>query len=541
MRKRQKLAVAAAVFTTAALAGGYTAFAQEAEQQQTLTVQILDRSGGVPDGSRVFFSDNAAPQDTTELEFDADGVATASLEPGDYTMAHSTWTDAAGGDGGEMAIGLTGFTIGSESAEIVLDAAVADAVSVEVEQPDAELLATSISLTAYTESGDQLQVAENAGPDTEVYLFPASDLPGYETNFFYAPTLVSPAGASDPYQYNLAFPELGGYPADTAYAVSDSDLAEVQTSYPGLGAAVDGRFCIAADPWVQVAYPECVYVDTPAPGERTNYFTVDTDVKWRYQYEAGTWDDNGIQEDGFFVRDYFEVEAGASTWSVPRGPLAPSLGSYGVTSTDDDRTMSYNPSPFQGPDGESIRYSGWDGESTAELFVDGESLEIDDTGPSWDGSASFDLSDASAGRYTLAFEGTHGAENMALGTEVSNEWSFDLDPSEADEEGYLSAFLPTVAIVIDGAAGGFVPRESDEATLDLMYGDDAGLQDLVFEVSYDDGATWTETELDFEPGSTSATAALDHPADAEYVSIRVTGTNGPVDFEHTVLRSFGLR
>lgn len=59
---------------------------------------------------------------------------------------------------------------------------------------------------------------------------------------------------------------------------------------------------------------------------------------------------------------------------------------------------------------------------------------------------------------------------------------------------------------------------------------------MSLEVSYDDGATWTEAELDGD------TAALEHPEEAEFVSLRLTAADSAgTDVTHTTIRSYGLR
>jgi hypothetical protein len=63
---------------------------------------------------------------------------------------------------------------------------------------------------------------------------------------------------------------------------------------------------------------------------------------------------------------------------------------------------------------------------------------------------------------------------------------------------------------------------------------------MTFEVSYDDGATWKAVELDRD-GDT-ATAELDHPRKARWVSVRMTALDDRgTEVEHTTIRAYGLR
>jgi hypothetical protein len=65
-----------------------------AEGAQTLTVTVRDRSGGAPEDSYVTWFDTADLDHNGTLEFDADGIATADLEPGTYLLTHSFGRDA---------------------------------------------------------------------------------------------------------------------------------------------------------------------------------------------------------------------------------------------------------------------------------------------------------------------------------------------------------------------------------------------------------------------------------------------------------------
>ena len=129
---------------------------------------------------------------------------------------------------------------------------------------------------------------------------------------------------------------------------------------------------------------------------------------------------------------------------------------------------------------------------------------------------------------------------MLFGTESTMEWTFDSAPVEESTE----FVLPVVSIEADGTEGGYAERSAfQDIALELIAYEtlpEPTAEDLTFEVSYDDGATWTAIELDRD-GNT-ATATLDHPDGAEFVSVRMTALDDAgTEIALTTIRSYGLR
>jgi hypothetical protein len=85
----------------------------------------------------------------------------------------------------------------------------------------------------------------------------------------------------------------------------------------------------------------------------------------------------------------------------------------------------------------------------------------------------------------------------------------------------------------------------DDQDVELEFATQPGAEQQVcaamtFEVSYDDGATWDLVDIDRE--GNSATAELEHPEDAAFVSVRFTAADEAGNtVTHTTIRSYGLR
>ncbi|MEU6249396.1 hypothetical protein [Glycomyces sp. NPDC047010] len=520
-------------------ADGAAAFADG--DLQPLHLTLLDRDGKAPDGSWMLWvaRDGSAAGD---IPIGADGTGTIDLPPGDYIVVSGFWSAPTGTGRGQQIAGITPVAVGDGPAELVLDGAAAAPVGVHVER-ETEFLNAAFNIGA--KGPENLGYGVFLGPLDDAFVLPEPDLPEYELSFVYQPVLTGPVTDPVPYAYNLAFVEKGAYPEDTEFTVADEDLAAVATDYRDLGTAYSAKqgdtcdYGDHVDGWLGSGF--CSLVPTAVPSQRTMLYTADPDVQWNLNLKAGTSTPDGVfLTDGFAVGAAAVLEPGRSERTMPRGGLSAGLsGAYRHSDGGVDY-MGFDLAPNGGGNGEQLVLAGDKGDVT--LSRDGEVL-----------SSVYGLdfylermygplpeSDA-GGRYTLSVDATETSKSRVFGTDFATEWSFD--SAEAAEGEWSDIALPVVQLTSDAIEGGYAPKRGcQEITLDLrtnQYLPAVHAEDMAFEVSYDDGATWRDVPLDRD-GDT-ATAELTHPRRAEWVSVRLTALDDHgTEVTQTVIRAFGL-
>ncbi|WP_199035017.1 hypothetical protein [Glycomyces salinus] len=535
----------AAEVSDADLSGPEDLFAAEEDPTaaaQTLTVTLRDRAGAVPDGSWVTWSSDQTDE-FDSIEFDENGVGTIALEPGSYTIVHETWNDPTEDTDGENVLGMTPVTIGDEPTQLVIDGAEAAEVSAEVDRPDAELLGEQIVIEARSRSGDDwLATGAYGGPDIDFYLMPEPELPDHELGFIYQPVLAAPEGTEDDYVYNLAFHERGGFPDETAFHPSDEDLAVEETTYHSLGADVEGFTCDYGDATPNIGHGLCYLVPTSFPAERTMYYTADPDIEWSGFRQAGVFSDQGRLVDGFVDSlDRGSLEAGETTRAFVHGPLAAGVPEAFLYSEEGTPYFYASTGPAGSLNDEELRLKGHEG--TAVLSTDGQKVGVVEGIDPEDGFE-FDLTGFEAGRYTLHVASSRSTDTALVGTASTQEWAFDLDPSAVPSGGSTDMTLPVIAVETDGVDGGFTEAGDDvDVELSLAaaeYLPEVEAEEMALQVSFDDGLTWEEIELDCDGGA--FTGEIEHPDDAEYVSVRMTALDDAgTEITHTTIRAYGLR
>ncbi|MGH8879732.1 MAG: hypothetical protein ACRD0P_20685, partial [Stackebrandtia sp.] len=102
----------------------------------------------------------------------------------------------------------------------------------------------------------------------------------------------------------------------------------------------------------------------------------------------------------------------------------------------------------------------------------------------------------------------------------------------------------TVAFTSPGIVGGYADA-GEALDVELEYvtqlgAEDRSCADMTFEVSFDDGEKWQDIAL--ERDGDTATATIDHPADAEFASVRFTAEDDKGQtVETSTIRSYGLK
>lgn len=513
-----------------------------AEQTQTFTVTIKDRSGNAPESTDVLWV-NLDDGNFDGLEIGEDGTGKVELAPGTYAIVSEAWNEASGDEHGEWVTGMTSVVVGDEPAELLIDGAEAAPVSVEVDRSDAELYYAELNVMAIPEAEDEsgLYSSKFLPAAIDSFLMPSRDIPGMEMEMLYKPTLLG-AEAEEPFEYNLAIAETDGIPQDLEYAVADGDLAVVETDFQTLGVDTSGTTCSYGDTYPvmeeQLSSGFCIGTEKALPSSRTMLYTADPRITWNNGLTAGTFDEAGDVISGFNAVYTEIMQPGTSERTVVHGPLSPGASEAGRYNEDGRQLIAGYVWPGSGYNGEVLHTVGYTGSTV--LSRDGAELGRTDDMNFYNDNFVFELPEGDAGRYTLTAEATRDDDVMLFGTESTMEWTFDSAPVEESTE----FVLPVVSIEAEGTEGGYAERSaSQDIALELIAYEtlpEPTAEDLTFEVSYDDGATWTAIELDRD-GNT-ATATLDHPDDAEFVSVRMTALDDAgTEVALTTIRSYGLR
>ncbi|MEV3934520.1 hypothetical protein AB0K52_00860 [Glycomyces sp. NPDC049804] len=515
-----------------ALAGG------DAEDPN-LTVHVGDHTGAVPDDGYVAWYDVTDHENNGTLDLDASGTISGELEPGDYLLQHAVWNYGANDAFTEYVFGIGHVTIGDEPTELVLDGTAASLVTVDVERPGAEIDNDITNVVATRADGHYVGHGSFGNGNTALYLMPEVDVPGYDLGFWYQTTLtgVDDAGA---YQYNLAFAEPDGFPADTAYAVYDEKLAAVATEYTGFGEAVEGRTCDRGNHTREdLSADMCIFVDTPFPSRRLNLYTTGPDITWSTSTTGGVFDpETGDVIDGFMERTEGTVYTpGETERTFPRGPLTAGAADAIVANTEGLVSLDMSVPLGASGNGEAVFLIGYNGD--VELRRDGQRVGTVSGIDPRDGFG-FDL--AEAGRYDLSIGGSREPLSGPYAFKSFIDWSFDFDPAAVEPGTEQELVLPALVLTAPDVVGGSTPNRVQPVTVELVDADGDRLEAAAMglEVSYD-GNTWSPVELDTDLAAGTATATLHHPADAKHVSVRMTATDAAgVEVVQKTIAAYGL-
>ncbi|MEV3936486.1 hypothetical protein AB0K52_10980 [Glycomyces sp. NPDC049804] len=511
----------------------------ERQQTQTLTVTLKDRTGKAPQDNWVLWADLDDPDHWGRIEFDESGVGTVELEPGEYALQHSMWNEATDTARGEIVAGLTAVTIGKEPEALVIDAAEAVPLTIEVEEEDAAYERGILTLSASGEA-NSVGTGDFIGARDDVYMLPEPDLPGFDLGFLYQAVLTGDDD-DEAYQYNLAFHERGSFPDEGEFKPSEDHLAAEETAFNSLGVDIEGFTCDYGDTNPQLGPGLCAMMPTSFPSERTVYYTADPEIEWSGFHEGGVYVDELQLVDGFYdSKDLGSLEAGETDRSVVQGPLSAGPANSILYTYEDVPFLYAATKPAYSGSDEDLTLVGHS--ARAVLSTDDQKVGVLEGIDPW-GGYEFDLTGFDEGRYTLEVDSTKSTDTALLGTAATQTWNFDLDPAAATDEGTTLA-LPVVLMRAEDVEGGFVEDEDElEVTLDLVvneYAPEVTATAMTLEVSFDDGLTWDEVEIDRD--GNSATGTIEHPEDAEYASVRMTAVDDAgTEVTHTLIRSYGLR
>ncbi|CAM3104182.1 S8 family serine peptidase [Stackebrandtia soli] len=439
------------------------------------------------------------------------------LPAGEYHV--NVWMEDA--DSGELTLLYYPVLVVAEGTAVTFDAR--DAGPVDITVPNnkatpglAALVADrvigedwSLSTMALVDDLSQLNITQ-VGEDTR----------GETTTVFHGRwSTQQQAGANGtgkiPQGYTITFAE-DGFPTGYTRDVAKSDLAKiiVDYRYPADDTSVSFRSWDATlENGMGIGTGQAVGSETT----QHEYINVTPEVQWSGSFEQVDAETYAFLrgQDGA-VRDYEAGETYDETWGTAViGPCA----AFSDRSASEMTVVSFM--HCEGTPG-NIGDIATDSASTKLYFGDELVGESEDSGVGY-----FDSEESG----TFRMEAESEQSRTDLSTRISSTWTFE---SQFNEEGSF-VLLPTVRFMPDGLDDANTAPAGESTVVDYLTeaGTEAiGADDLVIEVSLDDGETWTEVTLD--DGSFS----VDNP-DKGYVSLRAKGTddNGST-FEHTIIHAY---
>lgn len=518
--------------------GGAVDEEPEPEPNVTLTGAWLD--GSAPEQMGVAWTEVGTTEQGGPEYFEG-GAAELALEPGRYHVVTFMLKGPEENESDVIA-SIQEVRVGTQPVELLVDGEKAKPLGFDL---DRETESTNIQLDVFSyppdvQEGDGAWLGFWALPGGDLYAVPTGKITGgNDVGYVVREGLTSPGGTADPYSYSLFRHGSRGFRGDLTPAVHDEDLARIDADYQTLGAK--GTFTRQDLPEYP-GYEPGFYSNTgevALPSSRTEFFTADEDLAWEHRayfpYEGGpgsAWDlvhhRSGVLDAGS-VQDM--------TWN--NAPL-----SVGI----DNNGQAWPPATFvRWDEYESLYFAPWmfsssaNGEGVMSEYLPGK-ITLSQGGEVLAQNSEIGVGVATesvpAGELTLSANAEREAPWTPLGTRSEAEWTFDYDP-----EG--NPVLPVS--VVEFAASGIVNGYAEAGTVqdvELEFAQQPGAdpQDcaaMTFEVSYDDGTSWTEVALDRD-GDT-ATARLDLPENASFVSVRFTAADEAGNtVAHETIRSYGL-
>jgi hypothetical protein len=448
--------------------------------------------------------------------------------------------------------GLLDVVVDEDGEKIVLNGAPAKTAAFATDR-EAVPVDKEFSLFSYVPgSAEGLSSGHIAGGAWKSAVIPvAAGMAGRDIGMTLAQELVNPESAARPYSYSLYEWTTDGVSANPVFRVRDRDLARIEMEYQSLGAdAHMYRSNYAA----HALYPRSGYLgssDVVLPSKRTEFYSADPELAWYHQGslaeeepedEPDAADEEGLPTD-FVLHSSRHLKPGKTTgmtWN--EGPitvgvdLAGALRDYPLLyRMESDGVLWTRPAMFSnGAADQAIISQQLPGQTV--LSQNGLGINKSQSG----GDLITDLALVPAGTYRLYSEAHRAVPWTPLGIASTVEWEFTTAPSEQNT--YLD--VSVVNFDAEGIENGYAEADEDQ-DVELEYLTQPGAEQrectsMTFEVSYDDGETWEEVEIDRE--GNRAEAELEHPEGAAFVSVRFSATDEAGNrVTHSTIRSYGLR
>lgn len=427
---------------------------------------------------------------------------------------------------------------------VTLDARRGKEVVDRVDRPDARRYFTELDLNIQSDNEESsYSLALGGITRAKMYAVPQAADPAQVVMGHSAVMLPTKGSA---YTYCLAHPVRGGgIPENLDYPVHDADLGKVRADYraqgkPATGARSSGPLYM---PLQGLIFG--ILHDIALPGTRTELFspgTEDSGARWSEHLFQRAPDtpftgarDGAVSGSGIYT-------AGTSTSRVwNQGVLRPDLDTHyyanGVYRTGD--TLAAIVGAFAPTDpghGSAAVFQLPYIKANMKLTRDGKVLgEAPLPGIGW-----FAMPE-DPGTYELSLDAQRSPDWATTAKRITTEWTFRSERPQGLD--WLPLLQASVTSDFDKLGRG---RSFDWQTLDVTVAAQAGapkatLKDLSVDVSFDDGATWTQAWIQERKGN-KAKVAVFNPSDrSAFVSLRVSASDTRGDkLRQTVIRAYGL-
>ncbi|WP_157975175.1 hypothetical protein [Glycomyces dulcitolivorans] len=468
------------------------------------------------------------------------GSGVGEFPQGDYHLVAVMHSDYSEGQDYELAFMIEELEVGDEPTAIEFDATGAEPVGFDL---DREVVAESVIVEAFsyapgTDRGAWTGLT--AHPGGQVWAVPTDGLSGdRDTGISVRAGFSSPEGAPEPYGYNLFRIETDGIPCDMVETVHDRDLARVDTEFQSLGTPTT---LIRMDMAVHPVYEPFAFTShgtVPVPSTRTEFFTASEDLYWE---QRGVFPfERPARISDWVYRDAGVLEPGQATTAV-WNDAAVSVGL-------ENHGQDYPPAMFYRWDAtEAVFFSPWmfstssGDEAVQTEYLPGE-IAIANNGIQVAASDRIgtivDPAALAPGRLTVTAAAERSVPWTTLGTRSAAAWDFAYDPA-ANPALPVSVVEFTPAGIENGAVEAGTVQDFALEFVQQPGADDQDCAAMTFEISFDDGATWTEVPID-RTGDTAA-AAVELPESPGFASVRFTAADEAGNtVVHETIRSYALR
>ncbi|MEU5870856.1 hypothetical protein AB0A73_04765 [Glycomyces sp. NPDC047369] len=473
-------------------------------------------------------------------EYVSDGSAELTLEPGRYHLVTMMYQGADESES-DVVSAVQEIQVGEHPVEILVDGSRAKPLGFDL---DREAQGESVMVDVFSygpdhEEGGGAWLGFWAQPGGDLYAVPTGRLSGgNDVGYVLREGLSSPDGTADPYSYNLVRHGKHGFRGDLTPPAHDADLARIDMDYQALG--TKGTFT-RQELSEHADYPAAFYISTgevALPSTRTEFFTADPQVSWEH-------------------RAYFPFEGPYTPWDLVHHRS-------GVLDAGSVQAMSWNNAPLSvgiddnGQDWPPATFARWDemgalyfgpwmfssstgGEGIQSEYLPGK-ITLSRNGEVLAQNSEIGLgveaAAVGAGELTLTAAADRAASWTPLGTHSEAAWTFDYDPA-GNPVLPVSVVEFAVSGIVNGAAEGGTIQDVDLEFAQQPGADEQQCAAMTFEVSFDDGATWTAVPIDRD-GNT-ATASLTLPDGAAYASVRFTAADQHGNtVSHETIRSFAI-
>ncbi|MFC3493390.1 hypothetical protein [Glycomyces rhizosphaerae] len=511
---------------------------EPAEPGTEVTIESKWLDGSAPDVLGVSAVNVATGERGGPYYFDG-GTGTLDLPPGRYQLLAMLHDDFESEDYDSL-FAIQEIRVGARPSTVVVDGTRAEPVGFDL---DREVVAEAFIFEAFSyepDTEDGAWIALWAFPGGDVYAVPTGRLTGgRDVGFTIRAGYSSPADATEAYSYNLFRTELGGIPCDMVETVHDEDLAAVESEYQALGtkssfSRMDMAVHPVYEPWAFTGTGEIAL-----PSERTEFYTADEDLYWE---QRGVFPYGRIGDaSDWAYRDAGVLEAGETATAVWNdAPISVGLENLGQ---DFPPAMFYRWDEYEGVFFGPWMFSTASGDEAVQgEFYDG-AMTLSNNGTLIASGDDMGLAVESAalrpGRLTVTADFERGVDWSLLGTRSTAAWDFAYDPA-ADPVLPVSVVEFSTPGLENGYAEAGTTQEFALEFVQQPGGDDQACAAMTFEISFDDGATWTAVPIRLV-GDT-ADASVELPAEAAFGSVRFTAADEAGNtVMHETIRSFGIR